>query len=325
VKKKKMKKKEAKAKALALAICTVFLVAMSGIVLADQSENAVDLNNNGILGDETSTVYVPSALSVETGVKESTETVIFPSSSDTYEIYHSYLWWWHVGDKVYGDRTLTLDSVNKVDMRLQITESVLWGSGHCDMFLSINGVKVGSWQVLEGDTVIERTFTFDPITGPVYSIKIEETNEVEPGKGSCQLGPDVSTLTFYGAEEKPTISISTDKFKYCPCETMLITVDISNPTDSPVIFKWFVGAPTLKFWKQVDKKELPAGYEGTIEIKLHVGEWSKTPFGIVWYVDLQDPETDQVLAADSTCCAYCTCKEAISVPTPFEDITVEIG
>lgn len=125
--------------------------------------------------------------------------------------------------------------------------------------------------------------------------------------------------------EEPTISISTDKFKYCPYETMLITVDISNPTDSPVIFNWFVGAPTLKFWKQVDKKELSAGYEGTLEMKLHVDEWSKTPFGIVWYADLQDSETGQVLAADSSCCAYCPCKEAISMPTPFEDITVEIG
>ena len=39
------------------------------------------------------------------------------------------------------------------------------------------------------------------------------------------------------AEEKPSVSISTDKFKYCPCDNMTVTMDISNPTDDPVIFK----------------------------------------------------------------------------------------
>jgi len=123
---------------------------------------------------------------------------------------------------------------------------------------------------------------------------------------------------------EPEVSISTDKFKYCPCETMLITIDISNPTDSPVIYKLFVGAPTKKVWKPIDKKELPAGYEDTMEIKLHVGEWGATPFGIVWYADLEDSKTGQVLAANSTCCAYCTCEKAIP-PMLEEDIAAEIG
>lgn len=199
-----VRKMKSEKKAMALAICTVLLIAINGIVLADQSETAIDLNNNGILGDETSTAYVPFTPSVGIGINENPETIIFPSSTDTYKVLYD-PYWWNAGDKVYGDRTLTLDSVNKVDMNLQITYNVLNSGGHCDMFLSINGVNVGSWRVYQGDTVIERTFKFDPITGPIYSIKIEETNQVEPGKGSCSLDPDVSTLTFYRAESVPAI------------------------------------------------------------------------------------------------------------------------
>ena len=326
----KTKSKNLKRKAMALAICAVFLVAFNGIVLAIPNEKVIGLDNSAVLGDERPT-YVSSVPFEEIGVKGGTETVTFPSSSDTYEV-SFYPYWWHVGDKVYGDRTLTLNSINKVDMRLQITRNVLNNGGHCDMFLSINGVKVGEWQVLEGDTVISKTFTFSTISGPIYNIKIEETNLVEPGKGSCQLGPDVSTLTFYGAEEEPKVSVTTDKFEYCPCNTMEITIDVSNPTSSPVIFKWYFGSPTLGVWLPMYKGELPAGYQNTFVVKIHVDEWSKTPFSALWYVDLQDKETGKELAADCACWSYaypycpkCESETAETTPTQLQEIATGIG
>jgi len=115
----------------------------------------------------------------------------------------------------------------------------------------------------------------------------------------------------------PTVTIETDKFKYCPCDTMNITVEISNPTNSSVTFKWFVGIPQFEYWKKIHSMNIPAGYHKTFTVPLHVEKWGEKPFSLVWYVDLQDPKTGQVLAADVVCCAYCpTCgKGEVVIPT----------
>ena len=131
------------------------------------------------------------------------------------------------------------------------------------------------------------------------------------------------------AEEKPSVSISTDKFKYCPCDNMTVTIDISNPTDDPVIFKWYLGIPTFGYWRQIYRVTLPASFNKTFEVPFHIGEWGKTPFSAVWYVDLQDPETGQELDADCACWSYCpkcgnTTAMSTSMP-PLEDIATEIG
>ena len=140
-------------------------------------------------------------------------------------------------------------------------------------------------------------------------------------KGDYMAASNAILIVEYGAG--PTVSISTDKFKYCYCNTMLITIDISNPTKSPVTFKWYLGIPTFGSWTQMYKGTLPAGYEDTHEVELLVGEWGETPFSAVWYVDLQEPETGQELVADCACWSYCpTCgEEAIVMPV---DIAEEI-
>jgi len=125
----------------------------------------------------------------------------------------------------------------------------------------------------------------------------------------------------------PRITVETDKFKYCPCDTMNITIDISNPMSEAVIFKWFLWIPQLDYSTMIYKKILPAGYEDTIEVPLHVEKWGEKPFSLVWYVDLQDAKTGHVLAADTTVCAYCpTCgRKAITVPVLMpSDIATEI-
>ena len=131
---------------------------------------------------------------------------------------------------------------------------------------------------------------------------------------------------------KPEIGIETDKFKYCPCNTMDVRIEIFNPTDRPVIFKWFLGIPQFDFWMPVYKEELPPDFEDTIEESLHIGEWSKTPFSAVWYVGLQDPKTGEELAADCACWSYSPwcgpVPEKMSMPiqTPsLSDIAAEIG
>ena len=141
---------------------------------------------------------------------------------------------------------------------------------------------------------------------------------------------DTLDVTFDIVEE-PKVSIETDKFKYCPGDTMLINIDISNPTSNPVTFKWYLGVPTFGYWGQRYTGTLPAGFEDTFEVPFHIDEWGATPFSAVWYVDLQDPETGQELTADCACWSYCpTCGKtaamSASIPTmpPIEDITKEL-
>ena len=132
-----------------------------------------------------------------------------------------------------------------------------------------------------------------------------------------------------GQAPEPTISIETDKFKYCPRNTMNITIDISNPTKSPVTFNWYLGVPTFGYWGQIYSGTLPAGFEYTFERPLHIGAWGEIPFSAVWYVDLQEPETGQELTADCACWSYCpTCGEATAMSTsmpPLKDIATKIG
>lgn len=145
------------------------------------------------------------------------------------------------------------------------------------------------------------------------------------------LGNSTTIYALEYAAPTPEISISTDKFKYGPGDTMLITVNISNPTSDPVTFKGYLGIPTSDIGLPVASVPIPAVFEDTIEVTLHIGEWSETPFSAVWYVDLQDPETGQELAADCACWSYCPTygEEAttmpMSMPTLLEDIAKEIG
>ena len=127
---------------------------------------------------------------------------------------------------------------------------------------------------------------------------------------SSNGGTKTGTISVHPIDEtevsEVSISVKMDKFKYCPGDTMLISVDITNPTGSEVMFEKYGGVPQFKLWMPVDKKTVSG--DKTIEEEMPVGKWSSEPFDMILYVRLLDPATGQVLAADSTCCVYCpTC------------------
>jgi hypothetical protein len=71
-------------------------------------------------------------------------------------------------------------------------------TGHVDLDLSINGTVVGSFSINPSEMTKSLTFFFPPITGPNYTIRLEETNTVDPGAGSVLILASSSTLSFYG-------------------------------------------------------------------------------------------------------------------------------
>jgi C1A family cysteine protease len=50
-----------------------------------------------------------------------------------------------------------------------------------------------------------------------------------------------SDIGIRARTRKATISVETDKFKYCPSDNMTVTINVSNPISSPVTFKWYFG------------------------------------------------------------------------------------
>ena len=143
---------------------------------------AADLDNNGVSGDEPlipDTDYAVPA--------DRTEIVPFPTAADTWEMTY-YPNWWNLGDTVYGDHDVPLDSVDHADVTLKINSTVLSGDGHVDLDFMIDGTVVGSVIITEADGTgyVNASFDFEPITPP-FELRWYETNTVESGLGSITL------------------------------------------------------------------------------------------------------------------------------------------
>ncbi len=101
-----------------------------------------------------------------------------------------------------------------------------------------------------------------------------------------------------------TISISTDKSEYSPGNTMTTTIDITNPTEESVTFEWYWLVPRFSVCVPVMSSPIPAWYDETLEYSFAVPNWGATPFGNVFYVQLLDEGSSEVLDADVTWWAY---------------------
>jgi hypothetical protein len=161
--------------------------------LAAGPVTAADLDNNGIAGDET---YIPGEFNGES-IRD--ETVIFPTSADTWDVLY-YPYWWNVGDTVYGVYDVDLDYASHVDLVFKISYTVLNSGGHVDLDFRINGTTVGSFVVTEADGTgyIYQSFDFDPIAPP-FELRYYETNTVDPGEGSISIDETgLCSATFSG-------------------------------------------------------------------------------------------------------------------------------
>lgn len=156
--------------------------------------SGLSLNRDTLFDLQSSTV--PLSASVTT----------FIATGDTVSV-TSDPYWWHTGDYAEGVRTLSINSVERIDYSLVIGENFLNGSGHVDLNLSINGILVGSFTVLPGQLAKNLSFEFPAISGPTYTIRLEEANTVSPGAGSITLPLDVSSMVFIA--DQPDILMNT--------------------------------------------------------------------------------------------------------------------
>lgn len=118
----------------------------------------------------------------------------------------------------------------------------------------------------------------------------------------------------------PSVSISSDKARYSPGDTMTITLNITNPTRNPVILEWYIGVPHSNKWITEAIATIPAGYSKTHTIPIPIGNWGPSPLGLVHYVHILDPTTREVLAQDAAVFAY----SPIVTNAPQVDIAEEL-
>jgi hypothetical protein len=161
----------------------------------------IRLQETNTVGSGLGSIIIPLDTSPIT-FYSSTASPFFPATGDVIDVQNN-PYWWHAGDYAQGTRTPGFGSVAGVKYDLTITNNVLAGTGHVDLDLFINGVMVGSFTVLPGETSKSVTFFFPPINGPNYTIRLEETNTVDPGQGSIVIPLDTSPITFYSALTSP--------------------------------------------------------------------------------------------------------------------------
>ena len=101
-----------------------------------------------------------------------------------------------------------------------------------------------------------------------------------------------------------SVSIITDEKKYSVGDTMMVTLNIDNPTSNPVMFGWYIGVPQSSTWVTYASAPISPGYSNTHSIPIPVGNWGPSPLGLVHYVHILDTGTGEVLAQDSATFAY---------------------
>lgn len=178
-------------------------------------------------------------------------------------------------------------------------------------------VTIPESKIIIGDWVVFDFPDINVVPGRTYYMVMDNEGEVSfygwseqpfydsylPGTACYGENTDWTFATYYPLAI-PTVSISTDKVTYATGDTMNVTLNITNPTANPVALEWYIGVPQSNNWITKAKVSIPAGYSNTYTIPMPVGNWGPSPLGLVHYVHLLNPTTQDVLAQDSAVFAY---------------------
>ena len=107
----------------------------------------------------------------------------------------------------------------------------------------------------------------------------------------------------------PTVSITTDKAIYHLGDTMIVTINLTNPlnTTQELLFVWFFGIPDEGCWEKIVDTSLTLSPDSTciIQRRIPIGDWGRC-FNAVFLVFILDPETYEIIDDDSLKWSYMT-------------------
>jgi len=211
------------------------------------------------------------------------------------------------------------NSVAGLSMNLKYDSSIVWvenvavsssrseNATIVSLIDNINGVT--SIVLIDVDTI--NATKSKPIIDVTFKGKSIGTSDLNLTNVEITYYPDFNvsevtnvhngTITVL-APPKPSISVNTDKAIYGPMDTMKVSVNISNPSASNVIYELYIGAPQFSYWKSFERKTLSSGeYSFTYSLKL--GNFSSS-FSGIWFGHLLNSTSGEVLAQDDALWIY---------------------
>jgi len=131
----------------------------------------------------------------------------------------------------------------------------------------------------------------------------DEDNVVIQGDdGDCMMPVNAFLVITYEEEEKPTVSISTDKYEYTSGETMLINLTLTNPRDTwlPAHFLWRLDFTDYDMHYLIMAKwiYLPPESKKTLTIPTELPECGVS-FNATWYVALLNTTIPEIISEDT--------------------------
>lgn len=168
-------------------ILILIMLVSSGTILA-----AGDLDNNGVPDDE-----VFSDQGTFEGESNRDVTIIFPTSSDTWDLMY-YPYWWNYDDTVFGTYTISEEYMDHAEITILLTTNTLVTVGYCDIDFRIDGNTCGSFQILPEDGLgpITKSFDFTALSSGVHQLRYFATNTVVPGCGSIVWNVTGNSVVF---------------------------------------------------------------------------------------------------------------------------------
>lgn len=117
--------------------------------------------------------------------------VVFPDASDA-RLTQMGTTFSRDGDFVEGVRNVPLTSVSRAEIDLTIVNNLTCGAHQT--FVMINGQTIGTLNIGPGQTLINQTFMFPTISGPLFSLRLETANDIPGPCGSIDYPNGVSNI-----------------------------------------------------------------------------------------------------------------------------------
>ena len=196
--------------------------------------------------------------------------------------------------------SIPADGITESQLNVTVTDE----SGIDVVMIDLSPIGGSATQVMSyiGGDVYSVTVTAAPGTPPgTYCLRVNATDIYGNSNTSVCIPLTITAV------EHPTVDISIDKTVYYPGDTMIVTINMTNPTNisQDVHFTWLFSIPSSGYWKALMDVDftLSPGTTMTIQKYIPIGDWGRS-FDAVFIVFLLDTETYEIIDGDAAQWSY---------------------